>query len=90
MEPGAPQQSPSAGKIVMGVVLVGLGLTGLGMSLCGGGFAAISLVQLVTGTGGNEARAWSGVFLGVGGFSLVVGSLLAWLALRSWRKTFAR
>jgi len=83
MEQPAP---PSTGKILASVLLVGLGLVGLAMSLCGGFFAGLGTIEFVSGKPNSEARAWSGVFLGMGSLSLVLGLLVIFLTVVAWKR----
>ncbi|MDP2269132.1 MAG: hypothetical protein Q8N23_06090 [Archangium sp.] len=73
-----------------GVVLVGLGLTGLGMSLCGGFFTVLSLIEAIEGKQGREAEAWSPVLILTGSLSLVLGLGAIVLTLVVWQRVFKR
>ena len=87
VEPARPN---SAGKTLAGVALAGLGVTGLGMSLCGGFFTAVTVVDKLGGHQGVEARAWSGLFLVTGSLSLLFGLGAIALAVTVWRRVFQR
>lgn len=76
--------------MIAGVALVGLGLTGLGMSLCGGFFTVLTLVDKLKGQQGVEAEAWSGVFLFTGSLSLLFGLGAIALAAVIWQRVFKR
>lgn len=85
-----PAQPSSVGKTIAGVALVGLGLAGLGMSLCGGFFTVLTLIDKVRGQQGGEAKAWGEFFLVTGGLSLVFGLGAIVLAAVVWQRVFKR
>lgn len=85
-----PAQQSSAGKTFAGCALVGLGLAGLGMSLCGGFFTVVTVVEKLRGQQGFEARAWSEFFLVTGSLSLLFGLGAIVLAAVVWQRVFKR
>jgi hypothetical protein len=86
MEP-APQEPSNAGKIIAAVLLIGVGLLGLAMSLCGGFFTSLALMDFVTGQNrSGEAKDWGILFVVTGGGSLVVGLLVIFLAIVAWKR----
>lgn len=78
------------GRIIAGVVLVGLGLTGLGMSLCGGFFTVLTVVEKLGGKQNHEAAAWSSGFFFTGSLSLVLGLGAIVLTVVMWQRVFKR
>ncbi len=78
------------GKTIAGVVLVGLGLAGLGMSLCGGIFTVLTVVDKLQGKQGHEAEAWSSFFFVTGSLSLALGLGAIVLTAVMWQRVFKR
>jgi hypothetical protein len=76
--------------MVAGVVLAGLGLAGLGMSLCGGFFTVMTVIDKLKGHQGVEAKAWSGLFLVTGSLSLLFGMGALAVAVTVWARVFKR
>ena len=85
-----PTQPSSAGKLVAGVALAGLGLSGLAMSLCGGGFTVMALIEKLQGNETLEGKAWSGAFLAMGSVSFLFGLGAIALTVVAWQRVFKR
>lgn len=85
MEPN-PQQPSTAMRGVVAFLLFSMGLGGLLMSLCGGFFTTVSVMELAGGKMSSETRAYSQMFMVLGGGSLVFGLTLFILAIALWRR----